>query len=347
LGVSILPNSGQRFIDVVITGLAHLDAPVVVTSAEIEDQLAPAMARMGVRPGLLAGLVGVQERRFWEPGELPSASAARAGELALERSGLDRAEIGALVNTSVSRDYVEPSTASIVHGRLGLPAAAVNFDIGNACLGFLNGMNYVSALIERGEITHGLVVNGETSRFVIESTIARLQGSSDVAMFREQFATLTCGSGAVAMVLSRRDAVDGGHAYLGGLSRSATEYALLCTGQWHEMKTDTAGLLEAGLEVGALTWKEAADTFGWDAGGFDLYALHQVSLVHTKAMCDRFGLDFAKFPLIFPMFGNMGPASVPTVVSKAADEGRLAPGDRVALMGIGSGINAMAAEIVW
>jgi 3-oxoacyl-[acyl-carrier-protein] synthase III len=89
------------------------------------------------------------------------------------------------------------------------------------------------------------------------------------------------------------------------------------------------------------------DTFGWDPAGFDLYALHQVSLVHTRAMCDRFGLDFAKFPLIFPRFGNMGPAAVPTVVSKAAADGGLQPGDRVALMGIGSGINAAAAEIVW
>lgn len=342
-----MPNSGQRFTDVVISGLAHVDAPVVVTSAEIEDQLAPAMARMGVRPGLLSGLVGVLERRFWEPGAMPSTGATQAGELALEHSGVDRSRIGALINTSVSRDYAEPSTASIVHGRLGLSASAVNFDLGNACLGFLNGMNLISGLIERGEITHGLIVNGETSRFVIESTIARLRASSDVTMFREQFATLTCGSGAVAMVLSRRDAVEGGHAFLGGLSRSATEHAMLCTGQWDEMKTDTAALMEAGLEMGVMTWKEANDAYGWDASGFDLYAVHQVSLVHTRAMCDRFGLDFDKFPLILPHFGNMGPAAVPTVVSKAAQDGRLAAGDRVALMGIGSGINAAAAEIVW
>src|SRR5660397_273529 len=105
-----------------------------------------------------------------------------------------------------------------------------NMDIGNACLGFLNGMNVVSGLIERGEIKHGLVVDGETSRFAIESTITRLQATRDPAVFREQFATLTLGSGAVAMVLSQRGTVDGGHAFLGGLSRAATEHASLCTG---------------------------------------------------------------------------------------------------------------------
>ena len=91
----------------------------------------------------------------------PSVPAAEAGERALAASGVDRADIGILINTSVSRDYLEPSTASIVHGRLGLPVDATNFDLGNACLGFLNGMNLVSTMIEHGEIDHGMVVNAE------------------------------------------------------------------------------------------------------------------------------------------------------------------------------------------
>jgi acyl-CoA:acyl-CoA alkyltransferase len=340
-------NAGQRYRDVVISGLAHVDAPHVVTSAEIEEALAPAIERLGLRPGVLEGLVGIVERRFWDVGEMPSTVAARAGELAIARSGVDPQEIGVLVNTSVSRDYIEPSTASIVHSRLDLSPLAVNFDLGNACLGFLNGMSLVSGMIERGEIEHGIVVNAESARYAVESTIDRLRATDDPGVFREQFATLTLGSGAVSMVLSRADGVAGGHRFLGGLSRAATEHALLCTGQVDEMRTDTRALLQAGLEVGALTWKEAVDAYGWDATGFAVYAVHQVSLVHTRAVCDTLGLDFARFPLLFPRFGNIGPASVPTVVSKVAEKGGLLPGDRIALMGIGSGINATAAEVVW
>ena len=57
---------------------------------------------------------------------------------------------------------------------MGLPTEAVNFDIGNACLGFVNGMNVVASMIESGQIEHGIVVNGETSRFTMEATIDRL-----------------------------------------------------------------------------------------------------------------------------------------------------------------------------
>ncbi len=338
----------QRYQDVVISGLAHVDAPHVVTSAEIEDQLSGTLERLGVEPGLLEGLSGIRERRVYDHGTAPSRIAAEAGEAALARSGVDRRDIGVLVNTSVSRDFLEPSTASLAHGLMGLPTEAGNFDIGNACLGFLNGMNVVAAMIERGEVEHGLVVNGETSRFTMEATIERLAADTcDERMFREQFATLTLGSGAVAMVMSRAGSPDDGRRYLGGLARSSTAHAELCTGHVHEMRTDTKGLLLAGLELAAHTWKEAVSAFDWDPDAVDTYVVHQVSKVHTGAVCDTLGLDIGKFPLIYPQFGNIGPAGVPTVLSKVVEDGTVTPGQRVMLMGVGSGINAAAAEIAW
>ncbi len=338
----------QRYSQVIVTGLAHIDAPHRVTSAELEAPMAATFDRLGIAPGLLEALSGIGARRVWDAGTQPSAVAARAAEAALAHSGLDRADIGVLVNTSVCRDFIEPSPASLVHGLLDLPSEALNFDLGNACLGFLNGMNVVASMIERGEIDNGLVVDGETSRFAVESTVARLAADTcDDATFREQFATLTLGSGAVAMVLSRGDAADGGHRYLGGLSRAATQHAGLCTGQPDEMRTDTKGLLLAGLELAAQTWKEAADAYDWAADAIDTFVVHQVSKVHTRAVCDTLGLDIDRFPLIYPEFGNIGPAGVPTVLSKAAGDGTLRPGSRVMLMGVGSGINTMAAELLW
>ena len=338
----------QRYEQVVISGLAHVDAPHVVTSAEIEQQLSGTLERLGVEPGLLESLSGIVERRVHDADVKPSEVAAAAGERALQRSGVDRSDVGALINTSVCRDFLEPSTASLAHGIMDLPTEAVNFDVGNACLGFLNGMNIVAGMIERGEIDHGIVVDGETSRFTMEATIARLASDAcDERMFREQFATLTLGSGSVAMVLSRAGSPDEGRRYLGGLSRAATQHAGLCTGHVHEMRTDTKGLLLAGLELAAATWKEAVSAFDWDAAEVDTYVVHQVSKVHTRAVCDTLGLDIDRFPLIYPHFGNIGPAGVPTVLSKSVEDGTITSGDRVMLMGVGSGINTAAAEIQW
>jgi len=341
-------RTAQRYNEVVISGLAHVDAPHVVTSADIETPLERTMERLGLPQGLLQDLSGIAERRVYDAGTMPSEVAAKAGERALAASGVDRADMGVLLNTSVCRDYLEPSTASLVHGRMGLPTEAANFDVGNACLGFLNGMNVVASMIEHGEIDHGLVVNGETSRFTMEATIERLASDDcDEKMFREQFATLTLGSGAVAMVLSRAGSKDEGRRFLGGLSRSSTAHANLCTGHVHEMRTDTKGLLLAGLELAAHTWKEAVSAFEWSADEVDTYVVHQVSKVHTRAVCDTLGLDIDRFPLIYPSYGNIGPAGVPTVLSRSVQDGTVSSGDRVMLMGVGSGINAAAAEILW
>ena len=57
-----MPNRGQRYRDVVISGLAHIDAPHVITSADLEERLAPAMERLRIRRGLLARLAGEEER---------------------------------------------------------------------------------------------------------------------------------------------------------------------------------------------------------------------------------------------------------------------------------------------
>lgn len=343
-----MPRAVQRFEHVVVSGVAHVDAPVRVTSAELEAQMSDTMERVGIAPGTLQSLSGIEERRFWAPGATPSSVATEAATRLLAGSDVAVADIGALVNTSVDRDFVEPSTACIVHANLELPAEAVNFDVGNACLGFLNGMALVGAMIDRGVIDHGLVVDGEGSRFVTEATIARLADPGcDKATFRESFATLTLGSGAVAMLLSRADLVEGGHPFLGFTSRADTKHHALCRGQVDDMRTDTRRLLAAGIALAKETYKEAVDAFDLSNEAVALYAIHQVSRMHSRQVVETLGLDPDKVPLLYPTFGNIGPAGMVITLSKADERGDLAPGDRVAMMGVGSGLNGGVVDLRW
>ena len=65
-----------------------------------------------------------------------------------------------------------------MQGKLGLGRNCLNFDLGSACLGFLQGAIMASALIERGDIEHALIVDGEDCREIIESTIDRMLDES-------------------------------------------------------------------------------------------------------------------------------------------------------------------------
>jgi 3-oxoacyl-[acyl-carrier-protein] synthase-3 len=328
-----------------ILSLAAVEAPNVVTSDWIDEQLADTYARNGMRAGLLAGLAGIEERRWWDADVSFADAAAMAGRAAIERAGIDPSEIGVLISTSVCKDHLEPSVACAVHHRLGLPSSCLNFDIGNACLGFMNAMHVASSMLDTGLVNYALIVDGEGSRYTQELTIERLRRpeATDLDVFAE-FASLTLGSGAAAMVLTRTDLHPEAHRVLGGTARAATQHELLCVGSLDRMTTDTAGLLVAGLDLAAEAWA-AAQAEAHLSPSADWYILHQVSKVHTTMLCERLGIDKSKAPLTYPRYGNVGPAAVPITLASVQDQ--IQPGQRVLCLGIGSGLNTSATEILW
>mgnify|MGYP001273214317 FL=1 len=334
--------------DIAIVGLAHVDAPIEIASAAIEDQLSETMSRLNIHPGLLEGLSGIRARRLWEEGFKPSDAATLAAKKALEASGIDKSDLGILINSSVCRDYIEPSTACIVHGNLQLDPRCLNFDMGNACLAFINAMDVVSGMIGQGRIKMGMIVDGESSRHVLNATLNRMKDPNLTdAEFRENFATLTLGSGSAAIILgSTRDFPDAPR-YRGGAHLAATQHSQLCLGTEEKMKTDTKKLLIHGLELAGQTYAKASEALGWGPNTLDELVLHQVSKVHTDQLCNLLGLDTEKALKIYPTHGNVGPASVPIVLSKAVEAGRVQKGHRVGLLGIGSGLNCSMCEVAW
>ena len=331
-----------------IASVAHVEAPVRLSSAAIMERLQPTLDRLGIRGNLLEDVAGIHERRIWDGPVTPSDAATWAAQKALEQSGVPHENIGILINTSVCRDYLEPSTASIIHGNLGLADTCQNFDVGNACLAFLNGMDIAARMIERGDIEYALVVDGETSNVITENTIERLlQPDVTEDQFRNEFASLTLGSGAAAMVLGRAELLPDGHRFLGSVTRAATQFSHLCRGNLDRMVTDTRTLLVEGLKLAAKTFQAARAALGWASGELDEFVVHQISKVHTAAFTELLGIDPRKVLTVFPEFGNIGPASVPIALSKLKEMGRLEKGKRVALLGIGSGLNCSMAEVVW
>ena len=337
-------NSVYRFSNAAILSVVAVDAPEVVTSDYFDERLAPTLERLGVRKGMLQQVAGIEERRWWPADVSFTDAAAQAGARALVESGIAPEQIGLLIDTSVCRARLEPSASVAVHHELGLPSSCLNFDLSNACLGFVSGMQIAAMMIDSGQIDYALIVDGEGSRTVQERTLERLQSeSTTVADLFSDFATLTLGSGAAGMVMGPADRHPEGHVFVGGVGRAATEHNELCQGDLERMVTDSRGLLVAGLEVAEAGWTDAKADFDWT--DVQHYVVHQVSTVHSEALIQRLGLDADLVPLTFPTRGNIGPAAIP--ITLAMHQDKIERGDRVILLGIGSGINAAAAEIVW
>ncbi len=338
-------NAAFRHTNTAVVSVEAVEAPEIVTSAWIDEQLADTYERTGVRPGVLEDLAGISARRWWPEGVTFDDAAALAGTAAIESSGVGHDDIDMLISTSVCRHHLEPSVACAVHDRLGLGAHCLNFDVGNACLGFMNGMQIAAAAIDNGMAEHVLIVDGEGSRLTQQTTIERLRRPTTTAAdVHDELATLTLGSGAAAAVLGRHDEHPDAHRLVGGIARAGTSHHRLCVGDLERMSTDTHGLLIAGSDLVEQAWKHAGQQFDWEVG-MDAYMIHQVSQVHTTLITQRLGIDPGRVPITFSDYGNIGPAAVPFTLAKHADE--LEPGARVLCMGVGSGLNTAFTELVW
>lgn len=319
---------------------------MVVTSQTADEKLKETFSRLKLPSGLLERLAGVKEYRVWSQGRHYTDAAVEAAQAAMDDAGVTSNQVGLLMNCSVTRDGYEPALSVSEHARLGLPSSTLNFDITNACLGFVNGLTVASTMIDAGAVDYAVVLAGEDPTPWHREAFERLR-RPDVtkAEVIREFATLTLGCGAAAAVVGRADAHPEGHRIRTSVTRSATEHHGLCIGGFDGMFTDANGLLKHGVGLLTDTWQEArTQGFEWD--DFDWVIAHQVSTSHTDKTEKDIGIPSHKLPRTFPYWGNVAAAALPMTLAQQAD-GAFQPGDRVLAMGVGSGLNATFMEIDW
>jgi 3-oxoacyl-[acyl-carrier-protein] synthase III len=411
----------MKYTRVYIDTIGYELPPVIVTSAELEARLGPLYETLRIPMGQLEALTGIAERRWWEPDYPVSRGAAAAARKALAASGVTPKDVGVVIYAGVCREQLEPATACHVAADLGVGADAAVFDISNACLGVLNGIIDIANRIELGQVRAGLVVSCETAREITNTTIEDMLRERNMDKFRSSLATLTGGSGAVAVLVT-----DGSFTreerrrLLGGMTQSAPQHHRLCRWGWTKvsalsegvlqaarhllanapvhpadapallrkgadlgegvlqaarqmlpadangllrygvdlgggvltaarefMFTDSVSVLRYGVELGLKTWKSFLTRLGWGSDTVDKVICHQVGSAHREAILKTLGIPHDKEYSTYSFLGNMGTVSLPLTAALAEEREFLRPGDRVGLLGIGSGLNCMMLGVEW
>lgn len=373
-----------RYQRVHLTAMGYELGPQIVTSAEIEARLAPVYQRLHLQAGQLEAWTGIVERRWWQAGARLSDGASSAARKALANSSVAPSDLGVLIYAGVCRESFEPATACAVADALGVRGAASVYDVSNACLGVLNGMLDIANRIELGQIRAGLVVSCESAREINEIVLAKLQGGSasqpGMDVFAEALATFTGGSGAVAMLLT--DGSFGGEAgarVCGAVSNVAPEHHRLC--RWgiepapassfahaagggaaeyggantaatvnqfaQYMVTDSVAVLKHGVQLGQSTWQQFLAQMAWTPAQIDRVICHQVGSGHQDAILKSLQVARDKDYTTYAYLGNMGSAALPVTAAIAQERGVLKRGQRVAFLGIGSGLTCLMMGLEW
>ena len=342
-------------------------APNVVSSAELEARLAPVYQALHIERGQLEAFTGIRERRWWNPGFRLSEGAARAGRKALRQGGVRPEEVGLLIYAGVCRENFEPATACAAAESLGIGGRAAVYDLSNACLGVLNGILEAANRVELGQIRAGLVVSCESAREINELTIERLLEDPSMEHFKHALATLTGGSGAVAVLVTDGSFKAGGPRLLGGAALAAPEHHRIC--RWglepdnpfpagegplltrralrEVMRTDAVQVLKHGVVLGRRTWDALLSELGWTSASVDKVVCHQVGSGHQREILRAIEVSEDKDFCTYPFLGNIGTVSLPITAALAQERGFLAPGDRTAFLGIGSGLNCLMLGWEW
>lgn len=323
----------------------------VVTTADLEHRLEPLYDRLGLPHGRLELMTGIRERRFYRPGALPGEVSLASSEQALRAAAIDRRLIGALVHGSVCRDFLEPATACSVHHGLGLADNCLIYDVSNACLGILTGIIQVANMIELGQIRAGLVVGTESGRQLVENTVMQLNEDQSLNRqnIKQLIASLTIGSGSVAVLLCNDELSRARTGLTAATVHANTVHHQLCRSAGMEtfMHTDSERLMHEGVATGVATFAKFLPEAGWQREQIDKTICHQVGVAHRKLLFESLGLDTRLDYSTFEDFGNTGAAALPLTLALAAEAGHIQAADRVALLGIGSGINSHMLAVEW
>ena len=307
----------MRYQNVCLEAVSYCLPEETISSEELERRLEPLYRRLRLPEGRLELMSGIRERRFWQPGVLPSDKSIASGELAIAAAGVDRGEIGVLIHGSVCRDYLEPATACRVHHGLGLSRRCVLYDVSNACLGLMNGVLQAANMIELGQVRAALVLGTESSRALVETTIDALNQDASLtrSSIKSAIASLTIGSASSAVLLTHRQQSRTGNRLLSAAVRANTDFHQLCqsgrdeavgSGMQPLMETDSEQLMREGIATGVETFREFLAAANWQPADIDRTFCHQVGADASEADARVVGIAAGTRFCDVPLAGQHG-----------------------------------------
>jgi 3-oxoacyl-[acyl-carrier-protein] synthase III len=287
---------------------------------------------------------GIKERHIAEPGQAASDLALPAARQALEAAGVAPPDLDLVVVATVTPDMFFPSTASLLASELGAPEAGA-YDLSAGCTGFMYALAQAYGTVAGGLARNALVVGAETL-----SKIINWHDRSTCVLF---------GDGAGAAVIAPVE--DGGFLgfELGSDGEGGKELSIPAGGSRNPSSAETVAqemhfLTMNGREVYKFATRvlvTSAESLlkecGLTVDDIDLYIPHQANKRIIDHAASKLGIPEEKVFVNVDRYGNTSSASIPLCLAQGVREGRLKPGTRVLMTGMGAGLTWGSAYTVW
>jgi 3-oxoacyl-[acyl-carrier-protein] synthase-3 len=279
---------------------------------------------------------GICQRHLAAPGQTSSVLAFEAAQRAIAAAGISADQIGLIIVATSTPDFVFPSTACLLQGKLGIKGCAA-FDVQAVCSGFIYALDIADKFIRGGSCKHALVVGAEVFSRILD--------------WNDRGTCVLFGDGAGAVVLAASDK-PGIHASVlhadGSQAGILSTPGQLCGGKVTGdpfLRMDGQAVFKFAVRVLDEVARETLALCGMQPGNVDWLIPHQANVRILEATAKKLGLDSSHVVVTVDRHANTSAASVPLALDVAIRDGRIKAGQKVLLEGVGGGFTWGAALV--
>lgn len=277
---------------------------------------------------------GIRSRYLATPGTTASELGLAAAQRALEMAAIDAAELDLIIVATSTPDYIFPSTACLIQGKLGNKGATA-FDVQAVCSGFAYALGIADKFVRSGSHRKALVIGAE-----VFSRILDWNDRGTCVLFGD-------GAGAVVLEASDKPGILATALHADGSQSGILNVpGQLCAGQVTGdpfLRMDGQAVFKFAVRVLADVAEEVCAAAGITTTEVDWLIPHQANIRIIDATGKKLGIDRERVIVTVDRHGNTSAASVPLALDEAVRDGRIRRGQKVLLEGVGGGFTWGAA----
>ncbi|HEX2333319.1 MAG TPA: beta-ketoacyl-ACP synthase III [Burkholderiales bacterium] len=304
-----------------IRGTGSYLPPRIMTNAEFA-------ARLDTSDAWIRERTGIVRRHIAEKTQASSDLALEASRQALQAAAIAAEDIDLIIVATSTPDYVFPSTACLLQAKLGVKGSAA-FDLQAVCSGFVYGIATADAFIKSGRHNKALVVGAEVFSRILD--------------WNDRGTCVLFGDGAGAVVLSA-DATPGIHASVlradGSHAGMLSVPGNVCGGAVAGspfLQMNGPAVFKFAVKVLEESARETVAAAGMTLEDIDWLIPHQANVRILDATARKLGLPPERLVVTVDHHGNTSAASVPLALDEFVRAGKIRPGHRLLLQGVGGG----------
>ena len=271
---------------------------------------------------------GIVQRHIAAEGQASSDLALQASRRALEAAGLDASRIDLIIVATSTPDYIFPSTACLLQAKLGIRGCAA-FDVQAVCSGFIYGLATADSFIRSGQNKTALVVGAE-----VFSRILDWNDRGTCVLFGDGAGAVVLAAGSQPGIHASRLHADGSQVELLSVPGN------VCGGKIVGspfLQMNGQGVFKFAVRVLEESARETVAAADMRLEDIDWLIPHQANVRILEATARKLGLPRDKLVVTVDHHGNTSAASVPLALDEYLRAGKIRPGQRLLLQGVGGG----------